>query len=61
VYQPQQHLLKSTQPTIKSAWSGQRVKSPAKKPLRAKLVETQAGGSTTGQFSAVATFNFYYD
>lgn len=30
-------------------------------PLTAKLVETQAGSATTGQFSAVATFNFYYE
>lgn len=29
--------------------------------LRAKLVETQTGAATTGNFSAVATFNFYYD
>lgn len=30
-------------------------------PLTARLVETQAGSATTGQFSAVATFNFYYE
>lgn len=30
-------------------------------PLTAKLVETQAGSATTGTFSAVATFNFYYE
>ncbi|WP_249415128.1 fimbrial protein [Enterobacter sp. RHBSTW-00994] len=52
--------INSTNDQKRLVWTAGEITSK-EVPLRATLVETQAGGSTTGQFSAVATFNFYYD
>ncbi|PTM37340.1 fimbrial protein [Enterobacter cloacae] len=52
--------INSTDDSKRIVWSQGEI-STQEVPLTAKLVETQAGGATTGTFSAVATFNFYYE
>lgn len=52
--------INATDDSKRLVWSTGEI-SAKEVPLTAKLVETQAGSSTTGQFSAVATFNFYYE
>ncbi|MHC9004701.1 fimbrial protein [Enterobacter sp. P82] len=52
--------INSTDDSKRIVWSQGEI-STQEVPLTAKLVETQAGSATTGTFSAVATFNFYYE
>lgn len=52
--------INSTDDSKRIVWSQGEI-STKEVPLTAKLVETQAGSATTGTFSAVATFNFYYE
>ena len=52
--------INSTDDSKRIVWSPGEI-SAQEVPLTAKLVETQAGSATTGTFSAVATFNFYYE
>ncbi|MBM1022724.1 fimbrial protein [Enterobacter sp. A11] len=52
--------INSTDDSKRIVWSPGEI-SAQEVPLTAKLVETQAGSATTGQFNAVATFNFYYE
>lgn len=52
--------INSTDDSKRIVWTPGEI-SAKEVPLTAKLVETQAGSATTGTFSAVATFNFYYE
>lgn len=52
--------VNSTDDTKRLVWTPSEISSK-EVPLIARLVETQAGKATTGNFSATATFNFVYE
>jgi len=52
--------VNSTDDTKRLVWTTAEINSK-EVPLIARLVETQTGGATTGNFSATATFNFVYE
>jgi type 1 fimbria pilin len=52
--------VNSTDDTKRLVWTSSEIGSK-EVPLIARLVETQAGKATTGNFSATATFNFVYE
>lgn len=51
--------INSTEDANRLVWSKQEIDTN-EVPLIARLVETKSGEATTGNFSAVATFNFEY-
>lgn len=51
--------INSTEDAKRLVWSTSEINSK-EVPLIARLVETKSGQATTGNFSAVATFNFEY-
>ncbi|WP_436858396.1 fimbrial protein [Citrobacter tructae] len=52
--------INSTDDSKRLVWTGTEI-SGKEVPLVARLVETQSGKATTGNFSAIATFNFEYE
>ncbi|AJB69784.1 fimbrial protein [Enterobacter hormaechei] len=52
--------VNSTDDSKRLVWTTAEISSK-EVPLVARLVETQAGKATTGNFSAIATFNFTYE
>lgn len=56
----QPFTVNSTDDAKRLVWTAAEVTSK-EVPLVARLVETKAGQGTTGNFSAVATFNFEYE
>lgn len=52
--------VNSTDDAKRLVWTTAEINSK-EVPLIARLVETQAGSATTGNFSATATFNFVYE
>ncbi|WP_448669867.1 fimbrial protein [Enterobacter mori] len=53
-------MVNSTDDTKRLVWTTSEI-SGKEVPLIARLVETQSGKATTGNFSATATFNFVYE
>lgn len=52
--------INSTDDSKRLSWTQSEISSK-EVPLIARLIETQAGSATTGNFSGMATFNFEYE